>query len=63
MKKYIGKMHSGEKAIITYWKQGYFYDHQAYIKNVDILKQSMIISKEGGNETMEIPMKDIQNIE
>lgn len=56
-------MHSGEKAIITYWKQGYFYDHQAYIKNVDILKQSMIISNEGGNETMEIPMKDIQNIE
>jgi len=61
--KVYWKMHSWEKAIITYWKKGYFYAHQAYIKNVDILKQSMIISNEGGNETMEIPMKDIQNIE
>lgn len=52
-----------EKAIVTYWKQDYYYQHEAYIKTVDTFNQVIIISNEDGNETMEIPMKNIQDIE
>ena len=52
-----------EKAVVTYWKQGYYYQHEAYIKTVDTLNQIIIISNEDGNETMEIPMKNIKDIE
>ncbi|WP_346767018.1 YolD-like family protein [Listeria monocytogenes] len=52
-----------EKAIVTYWKQGYYYQHEAYIKTVDTLNKVIIISNEDGNETMEIPMKNIKDIE
>mgnify|MGYP002720978829 FL=1 len=52
-----------EKAIVTYWKQGYHYQHEAYIKTVDTLNKVIIISNEDGNETMEIPMKNIKDIE
>ena len=52
-----------EKAVVTYWKQGYYYQHEAYIKTVDTLNQVIIISNEDGNETMEIPMKNIKDIE
>ena len=51
------KKHFKEKAVVTYWKQGYYYQHEAYIKTVDTLNQIIIISNEDGNETMEIPMK------
>ena len=51
-----------EKAIVTYWKQGYYYQHEFYIKTVDTFNQ-VIISNEDGNETMEIPMKNIKDIE
>ncbi len=52
-----------EKALVTYWKQDYYYQHEAYIKTVDTFNQVIIISNEDGNETMEIPMKNIQDIE
>ena len=52
-----------EKAIVTYWKQGYYYQHEAYNKTVDTFNQVIIISNEDGNETMEIPMKNIKDIE
>ena len=52
-----------EKAIVTYWKQDYYYQHEAYIKTVDTFNQVIIISNEDGNETMEIPMKNIKDIE
>lgn len=52
-----------EKAIVTYWKQDYYYQHEAYIKTVDTLNKVIIISNEDGNETMEIPMKNIKDIE
>ena len=48
---------------MNYWKQGYYYQHEAYIKTVDTLNQVIIISNEDGNETMEIPMKNIKDIE
>ena len=56
------KNHFKEKAVVTYQKQGYYYQHEAYIKMVDTLNQ-IIISNEDGNETMEIPMKNIKDIE
>ena len=52
-----------EKAIVTYWKQDYYYQHEAYIKTVDTFNQVIISSNEDGNETMEIPMKNIKDIE
>ena len=52
-----------EKAVVTYWKQGYYYQHEAYIKTVDTFNQVIISSNEDGNETMEIPMKNIKDIE
>ena len=52
-----------EKAVVTYWKQGYYYQHESYIKTVDTLNQIIISSNEDGNETMEIPMKNIKDIE
>ena len=36
---------------------------EAYIKTVDTFNQVIIISNEDGNETMEIPMKNIKDIE
>ncbi|MEJ7180300.1 YolD-like family protein [Staphylococcus capitis] len=57
------KKHFKEKAVVTYWKQGYYYQHEAYIKTVYTFNQVIIISNEDGNETMEIPMKNIKDIE
>ena len=62
-KKVNWKKFFKEKAIVTYWKQGYYYQHEAYIKTVDTLNKVIIISNEDGNETMEIPMKNIKDIE
>ena len=52
-----------EKAVVNYWKQGYYDQHEAYIKTVDTFNQVIISSNEDGNETMEIPMKNIKDIE
>lgn len=56
------KKHYKEKVVVTYWKQGYYYQHEVYIKTVDTLNQ-IIISNDDGNKTMEILMKNIKDIE
>lgn len=56
------KIHHGEMAIITYWKQGYFYHLEAYIKSIHLLDKVLVACNEMGNETIEIPLQDIQNI-
>ncbi len=57
------KKHYKEKVVVTYWKQDYYYQYEAYIKTVDTLNQIIISSNDDGNKAMEIPMKNIKDIE
>lgn len=57
------KIYLNEIALVKYWKNGYFYNHKAYIKEVDVIKQNLILSNEQGNQTLEIPLKNIKSIE
>ena len=57
------KIYNNEPANVEYWKQGYFYQHTAYIKEVDVLKQKLVLSNQNGNETLDIPLTSIKNIE
>lgn len=57
------KIAKHEPAFIEYWKQGYFYQQMAFIKEVNILEKQLIIANEKGNETLKIPMEDIKSIE
>jgi hypothetical protein len=56
------KIYHGEISIITYWKQGYFYHHEAYIKSINLFDKVLVACNEMSNETIEIPLQDIQNI-
>ncbi|HDG8789409.1 TPA: YolD-like family protein, partial [Staphylococcus aureus] len=57
------KIYQNEIALVQYWKNGYFYNQQAYVKEVNVMKQTIILSNELGNETLEIPISNIKNIE
>lgn len=57
------KIYNNEPIHIEYWKQGYFYQHTAYIKEVDLFKQILVLSNHNGNETLSIPLSTIKNIE
>lgn len=57
------KIANHEPTLIEYWKQGYFYQQVAFIKEVNILEKQLIIANEQGNETLKIPMEDIKRIE
>lgn len=57
------KMCLNEIALVKYWKNGYFYSHKAYIKEVDTITQKLILSNEQGNQTLEIPFNHINCIE
>ncbi|QDW97556.1 YolD-like family protein (plasmid) [Staphylococcus warneri] len=57
------KIYNNEPIHIEYWKQGYFYQHTAYIKEVDLFKQILVLSNHNGNETLSIPLSNIKNIE
>lgn len=57
------KMNNHEPALIEYWKQGYFYQQMAFIKEIDVLDKVLVISNEQGNETLKIPMNSIKNID
>jgi hypothetical protein len=52
------KIANHEPTLIEYWKQGYFYQQVAFIKEVNILEKQLIIANEQGNETLKIPMED-----
>lgn len=56
------KIYHGEISIITYWKHGYFYHHEAYIKSINLFDQVLVACNKMSNETIEIPLQDIQNI-
>ncbi|HDF2935092.1 TPA: YolD-like family protein [Clostridioides difficile] len=56
------KIYNNEFANVEYWKNGYFYQHTAYIKEVDTLNQKLILSNQDGNETLEIPLYNIKDI-
>lgn len=57
------KMNNHEPALIEYWKQGYFYQQVAFIKEINILDRVLVISNEQGNETLKLPMDSIKRIE
>lgn len=56
------KIYNNEFANVEYWKNGYFYQHTAYIKEIDTLKQKLILSNQDGNETLDIPLYNIKDI-
>lgn len=57
------KIYNNEPIHIEYWKQGYFYQHTAYIKEIDLFKQLLVLSNHAGNESLSIPLYNIRNIE
>lgn len=57
------KLNHHESAFIEYWKKGYFYQQRAFIKEVNVLENVLVISNEQGNETLKIPLNTIKNIE
>lgn len=56
------KLYQNEVAYIQYWKNGYFYNQEAYIQEVNVNRKTIIISNESGNQTLEIPINNIKNI-
>lgn len=57
------KLYRNEQADIEYWKNGYYFTQTAYIKEINRMKKTIVISNETGNEFIEIPIDDIKNIE
>lgn len=57
------KIYKNEQADIEYWKNGYYFTQTAYIKEINSIKKTIVISNETGNEFIEIPIDDIKNIE
>lgn len=57
------KLYRNEQADIEYWKNGYYFTQTAYIKEINSMKKTIVVSNETGNEFIEIPIDDIKNIE
>lgn len=57
------KLYLNEITTIKYWKNGYYYNHQAFIQKFDTINQKIVLSNKQGNQTLEIPLKNISNIE
>lgn len=57
------KLYRNEQADIEYWKNGYYFTQSAYIKEVNSMNKTIVISNENGNEYIEIPVANIKNIE
>lgn len=57
------KLYRNEQADIEYWKNGYYFTQTAYIKEINSMKKTIVVSNEKGNEFIEIPIDDIKNIE
>lgn len=56
------KLYQNEIAYIQYWKNGYFYNQEAYIKEINTLNNTIIISNESGNQTLEIPFTNVKDV-
>ncbi|WP_088840027.1 YolD-like family protein [Staphylococcus argenteus] len=57
------KIYKNEKADIEYWKNGYYFTQTAYIKEINSMKKTIVISNENGNEYVELSIDNIKNIE
>lgn len=57
------KLYRNEQADIEYWKNGYYFTQSVYIKEVNSMNKTIVISNENGNEYIEIPIDNIKNIE
>lgn len=57
------KINSKEFTTVEYWKNGYMFSIQGYIKNVDVLESKLTITNERGNEKLDIPLNYIYNLD
>lgn len=48
---------------VEYWKNGYMFSIQGYIKKVDVLESKLTITNEPGNEKLDIPLNYIYNLD
>jgi hypothetical protein len=57
------KLYRNEQADIEYWKNGYYFTQTAYIKEINSMNKTIVISNEKGSEYIELPIDNIKNIE
>lgn len=57
------KLYTNEQADIEYWKNGYYFTQTAYIKEINSMKKTIVVSNEKGSEYIELPIDNIRNIE
>ena len=57
------KINSKALTTVEYWKNGYMFSIQGYIKKVDVLESMLTITNERGNEKLDIPLNYIYNLD
>lgn len=61
--KLNSKIYNNSFATIEYYKDGYTFSIQGYIKKIDVLESTLIITNERGNESKKISLLSIINLD
>lgn len=61
--KLKSKINNNSFATIEYYKDGYTFSIQGYIKKIDLLESTLIITNERGNESKKISLLSIINLD
>lgn len=57
------KIQSNAQSTVEYWRNGYTFSIQGYIRKVDVLEGTLTITNERGNESKKIPLASIINLD
>lgn len=61
--KLNSKINNNSFTTIEYYKDGYTFSIQGYIKKIDVLESTLIITNERGNESKKISLLSIINLD
>lgn len=61
--KLNSKIYNNSFSTIEYYKDGYTFSIQGYIKKIDVLESTLIITNERGNESKKISLLSIINLD
>lgn len=57
------KIEYNAQANVTYWKDRYTFSIQGYIKKIDVIESTLIITNEQGNDSKKISLLSILNLD
>lgn len=57
------KINTNSVSYVSYWKNGYNFSIQCYIRNINKLEETMSVTNEAGNETLKIPLPNIISVD